>query len=107
MQKANGSWTKVCAVTMLLCLCLGAAYGWHSVQKEKDSAPYWAKYDATHSHVSAPLSVESVANDPLFTQDTSWVGKPISQHDPHTYYASYMGPDPNAEYYLWVKNGRH
>jgi hypothetical protein len=38
MQKATGSWTKFSAMTMLLCVCLGAAYGWHSVQQEKLAA---------------------------------------------------------------------
>jgi hypothetical protein len=45
MQKANGSWTKVSAMTVLLCVCLGVAYGWHSVQKEKLTAAQ-AKSDA-------------------------------------------------------------
>jgi hypothetical protein len=43
MQKAKGSWAKVGAMTVLLCVCLGLAYGWRTVQQEKQQA----EYDAT------------------------------------------------------------
>jgi hypothetical protein len=38
MQKAKGSWAKVGAMTVLLCVCLGVAYGWLTVQQEKPQA---------------------------------------------------------------------
>jgi hypothetical protein len=61
MQKANGSWTKVSAVTMLLCLCLGAAYGWHSVQFEKPEDYRRAHFFDGHEDIRKDMEAQQEA----------------------------------------------